>query len=65
MPLKAGTSKETISSNISELRRSGKPSKQAIAIALEEARKAGAKIPKKRKKKHSINKVGYIASSRG
>ena len=28
----------------------GKPQKQAVAIALSVARKAGAKIPKKKKK---------------
>lgn len=49
MPLKKGKSKETISKNISELVRSGRPRKQAIAIALDTARKSGAKIPKKKK----------------
>jgi hypothetical protein len=43
MPLKRGKSKKTISSNIRELRRSGRPQKQSIAIAM---RKAG-----KRKKR--------------
>ena len=34
MPLKAGTSNETVSSNIKELMKSGKPKRQAIAIAV-------------------------------
>lgn len=38
MPLKKGSSKTTVSSNISELVHSGRPQKQAIAIALKTAR---------------------------
>jgi len=38
MPLKKGKSKATVSSNISELVHSGRPQKQAIAIALNTAR---------------------------
>ena len=37
MPLKKG--KKAIGSNIKELRKSGYPPKQAVAIALSEARK--------------------------
>jgi len=48
MPLKRGKSKKVISENISELRHSGKPQDQAIAIAMDKAGKSKLK----RKKKH-------------
>lgn len=43
MPLKKGYSKKSISSNIKAEMESGKPQKQAIAIALDVARRVKAK----------------------
>lgn len=50
MPISKGKSKKTISKNIKKLREENYPEKQAVAISLSEARKSGAKIPKKGKK---------------
>lgn len=50
MPLNKGKSKKAISENIRTEIAEGKPRKQAVAIALNTAREAGAKIPKPRKK---------------
>lgn len=48
MPLEKSKSKASIGRNISAEEAAGKPKKQSIAIALNVARKAGAKIPKKK-----------------
>lgn len=48
MPLEKGSSRKVVSRNIRELRQSGYPQKQAIAIALSQARKSNKrKFPKK------------------
>lgn len=48
MPLKKGKSKKVIGKNIAEMEESGHPKNQAIAAALNQARKSGAKIKKKK-----------------
>lgn len=53
MPLEKGRSKATISRNIKTEMRHGKPQKQAVAIALNQARKSGARIAKKKRRAKS------------
>lgn len=50
MPLEKSKSKKAIGRNIAREEEAGKPKKQAIAIALDVARKSGSKIPKKKGK---------------
>jgi len=54
MPLKKGSSKRAISGNISELVRSGRPQRQAVAISLSKA----GKPPKERRPKRKIKGRG-------
>jgi Family of unknown function (DUF6496) len=50
MPLEKSKSKKALGRNIAKEEEAGKPRKQAIAIGLSVARKAGARIPKKKGK---------------
>ena len=52
MPLKSGSSSDAISSNIKEMRKAGHPQRQAVAAALNNARKG------KRKGKRAMRKGG-------
>ena len=49
MPLVKGGSKKAVSENIRREMAHGKPQRQAVAIALDVARKSGASIPKRKK----------------
>ena len=49
MPLKSGKSRKAISNNIRELMESGRPQKQAVAIALDKAGKSRNALMKYRK----------------
>lgn len=59
MPLQQGSSKKVISSNISELMHSGRPQKQAIAIAMSKS----GKSKKKKRSNRSYDKE-HIAMAR-
>ena len=50
MPLKKGKSKKVVGKNIEELMKSGRPQKQAVAIAMSEAGMS-------RKKRHGIRNL--------
>lgn len=54
MPLKSGKSQKVVSENIAELRASGRPQDQAVAIAMEKAKES-----KKDKKKEPPKKKAY------
>lgn len=49
MPLKQGYGKKTMGANIAEMKKAGKPQKQAVAAALDAAREAAKKAGKPEK----------------
>lgn len=62
MPLMPG--QENIGKNIGELKATGKyPQRQAVAIALSEARKTGADIPYPKKKRSAPSKPPAMVAS--
>ena len=61
MPLQKGKSRKTIGGNIDREIKAGKPQKQAVAIALNTARKSGAKIPKHAKRAHRMGLISDAA----
>ena len=65
MPLIKSKSKATIGKNIATEEAAGKKPKQAIAISLNVARKAGAKIPRGKARKTEGNGNPKRAGDRG
>ena len=57
MPLHRGMSRETVSKNIRELRASGYPQKQAVAIAFETARRSERAMATRKHRKHTKHKT--------
>lgn len=57
MPLKKGKSQKTISANIRELKASGRPQAQSVAIALATARKRNKRASKPPSRKNQAVKT--------
>lgn len=64
MPLAKGKSRDTISRNVKTEMKHSKPQKQAVAIALNTARKSGSSSSKKPGADVSVSSSGHLVPKR-
>jgi len=65
MPLTRGKSRKTVSKNIKELKKSGRPQRQAVAIALSEARRTGTGKQKRKLRPKRKHNTGHRPKTKG
>lgn len=60
MPLKKGTSRATVRQNVKTEMAHGKPQRQAVAIALNQARRSGASIPQPKRRSPTVRTGKFL-----